>query len=932
MSSKKQLYLIDAYALIYRAYFPFDRRPRLDSKGRNTSAVYGFINVLNDILNSFRPEHIAVVFDPPGGSFRNEFYPEYKANRQETPEAIKFGVPYIKDFIEAMNIPVVEVLGYEADDVIGTLSVKAEAAGYEVLMVTPDKDYGQLVTPNVSILAPITGGGYEELGVSDVCAKFGVKEPRLVIDALGIMGDTADNFPGIKGIGPAGAEKLLAEYGSLEGVLANADAIKGKVGEKVRAGREDALMAKRLATIALDVPIELTPDAYARRQPDMVRVTAILSELELRQQLQRMTALYKTEPSTDLFDRGFGGEEPDNYEPSSSPDEDDNTDTEASTSYSPSYKTYDLLEETMERRFVEQLSSAQTCYVYALVHGADSIAQSILGLAFTLDESPEAYHLVMQESVFAQPRPVLERILRAMPSTLKLVGHDLKSLYLAAHHYSLGLPSTMEDIMIAHYLLMPDMSHHLPGLSARYLKHELMSWEELIAPQKANKFTPELLSPERLADYLSSRAVASRALYGLFVPELEKRQQYHLFLDLEMPLMPILAKMELAGVRIDQEELARQGEAMELELASIEHDIHLLAGHEFNVNSTRQVGEVLFEELALDSKAKKTKTGIYTTSEEVLEKYRSKHPIIGKILEYRGYRKLLSTYITALPSLCDSEGRVHTSFNQTVAATGRLSSTNPNIQNIPIRTERGRAIRAAFVPNEGEVFLSADYSQIELRLMAHFSEDSALIEAFRLGLDVHQATAARIAGVSLDEVDANMRRNAKTANFGIIYGVSAFGLAEQLGTSRTEAKQLIEGYFASYPGVATYMKQVVADARAKGYVETIAGRRRYLSDIDSANAVVRGYAERNAINAPLQGTAADIIKLAMIAIDRELSARGLGAKMLLQVHDELNFSVPPSELDEVIELVKRCMIEVGKDLRVPLEVGIGTGHNWLEAH
>ncbi len=921
---KQQLYLIDAYALIYRAYFPFDKRPRLDSKGRNTSAVYGFVNMLSDILNTFKPEHIAVVFDPPGGSFRNEFYPEYKANRQETPEAIKFGVPYIKAFLEAMRIPVLEVLGYEADDVIGTLSVKAEAAGYEVLMVTPDKDYGQLVTPNVSILAPITGGGYEELGVSDVCKKFGVSSPRLVIDALGIIGDTADNFPGIKGIGPAGAEKLLAEYGSLEAVLEHADAISGKVGEKVRAGREDALMAKRLATIALDVPIALEPEAYSRKEPNMEQVRAILQDLELRIQLQRFTSIYGRGRSNDLFDSGFGGQEED-----TSSEDDSPTDEEEG---SLTYHTQDLIEEAVLSAFIERLRQAQECFVFALVHGEDSMAQDLLSIAFTLDASEEVYYLSMQESVFAQPVPVLQSIMQAMPEAIKMVGHDLKSLYLALHRYNLRLPKTMEDTMIAHYLLMPDMSHHLLGLTARYLKHELQPFEDLISPQKSAKLKPELINPEALTDYSASRVVATRELYRRFVPELQKREQYQLLLDLEMPLMSVLAEMELEGIRIDKAELARQGEAMELELGVIETEIHTLAGHAFNVNSTKQVGEVLFEELALDSKAKKTKTGIYTTSEEVLEKYKDKHPIVGKILEYRAYRKLLSTYILALPELTDERGRVHTSFNQAVAATGRLSSTNPNIQNIPIRTPRGRAIRAAFVPNEGEVFLSADYSQIELRLMAHFSEDPALIEAFIAGYDVHQATAARIAGVSLEEVDADMRRNAKTANFGIIYGVSAFGLAEQLGISRGEAKKLIDGYFASYPGVDAYMKRVIADARAKGYVETILGRRRYLTDIDSNNAVVRGYAERNAINAPLQGTAADIIKQAMIAIDRELRERGLKTRMLLQVHDELNFSVPQSELDEVTTLVRTCMTSVGKDLRVPLEVGIGTGANWLEAH
>lgn len=926
---KKQLFLIDAYALIYRAYFPFDKRPRLDSKQRNTSAVYGFVNLLNEILNTFKPEHIAVVFDPPGGSFRNTFYPEYKANRQETPEAIKFGVPYIKNFLQAMNIPVLEVLGYEADDVIGTLSVQAENIGFEVLMVTPDKDYGQLVTPNVSILAPVTGGGYEELGVSDVCKKFGVSTPRLVIDALGIIGDTADNFPGIRGIGPAGAEKLLAKYGSLEAILEHADEIEGKVGEKVRAGREDAIMAKRLATIALDVPITLDADVYARKHPDMSQVSEILTDLEIRVPLQRLTSIYGKGRIADLFDRGFDGEEQEVTIDNASPSEEGDDTPQA---VQPSFVTKDLMDDLVYTNCLTSLAQAGECFIYPLLYGDNSLMQELLAIAFTLDNSEEVYYLSMQESVFAQPRPILEQVIKSISSKTKIIGHDLKALYLGLHSLGLSLPTNMEDIMIAHYLLMPDMSHHLIGLAGRYLKQELLSFEELIAPQKASKLNPELINVDRLKDYTASRAVATRGLYHSFVPELEKREQYQLFLDLEMPLMPILAEMELDGICIDKKELQRQGDAMELDLNAIEKEIHTLVGHPFNVNSPKQVGEVLFEELGLDAKAKKTKSGTYTTSEEVLEKYRDKHPVIAKILEYRAYRKLLSTYILALPELADSNDRVHTSFNQAVAATGRLSSTNPNIQNIPIRTEKGRAIRAAFVPNEGEIFLSADYSQIELRLMAHFSEDPALIDAFLSGHDVHQATAARIAGVSLDEVNADMRRNAKTANFGIIYGVSAFGLAEQLGISRSEAKKLIDGYFASYPGVASYMKRVVADARAKGYVETILGRRRYLTDIDSNNAVVRGYAERNAINAPLQGTAADIIKQAMICISRELEKRQLKTRMLLQVHDELNFTVPPHELDEVIELVRSCMMSVGKNLRVPLEVGIGTGSNWLEAH
>lgn len=913
----QQLYLLDAYALIYRAFFPFAQRPRLDSKGNNVSAVYGFINSFNDILSSFRPEYIAVVFDPPGGSFRNEFYPEYKANRSETPEGIRFGVPYIKQFLAAMNIPILEVAGYEADDVIGTLSVKAEAAGYEVLMVTPDKDYSQLVTPMVSVLSPISGGGYEEIGVADVCQKFGVKSPRQVIDILGIMGDSADNFPGIKGVGISGAQKLLAQYDSLEGVLEHAEEIKGAIGEKVRASKEMALISKRLATIALDVPINFEPESYKRTPPDMPRVQQILGELELRTQLRRMVELYGSGAKDSQLE-GITKESPDDL---------------ISQNLEADFKTYNLTEPQHADTLKARLPHSRELYIYAMLWGEDSLDQTMLSLGIVDGEHSQAvYYLPLIESIFFDPRELFHSLIGLISPDCQVVAHDAKALLLALRHRGISLQAKWEDTMIAHYLLMPDASHQLPSLTARYLGLELISLEELISPQKPSKLDIYNIDEKRLESYTAERAFALRHLHLYLQHELQKREQLHLLHQLELPLMPILLQMEVEGIRIDEGELARQGVALEAELNLLEQEIHSLVGHEFNVNSPRQVGEVLFEELMLDSKAKKTKTGTYTTGEEVLEKYRDKHPVVGKILEYRASRKLLSTYILALPKLADHEGRVHTSFNQTVAATGRLSSSNPNIQNIPIRTAVGRRVRAAFVPNAGEVFLSADYSQIELRLMAHFSQDPALIEAFNSGQDIHQATAARISGVRLEEVTPDMRRRAKTANFGIIYGVSAFGLAEQLGISRGEAKKLIDGYFSSYPSVEAYMKQVVAEARARGYVQTLIGRRRYLSDIDSSNAVVRGYAERNAINAPLQGTAADIIKQAMIYVDEALKAGGYRTRMLLQVHDELNFSVPQEELEPVSHLIRQCMIRAGEGLRVALEVGIGTGQNWLEAH
>lgn len=941
-TTMKQLYLIDAYAFIFRAYYAFAKNPRINTKGQDTSAIFGFVNMINDILNNFKPSHIAVVFDPPGGSFRREFYPDYKANRPATPEPIIFAVPYIKDFLKAMHIPSLEVANYEADDVIGTLSVLAERAGFEVMMATPDKDYGQLVTPNVSILAPQKGGGYEEVGVRDICEKWKVTDPKQVIDILAIMGDTADNFPGVPGIGAVGAAKLIAQYGTIEGILEHADDIKGSIGEKIRNNKENASISKRLATIALDAPIAFEPESYERRYPNLDEVKQILGDLELRSALNNMLRYYaEIDPKmfvaveeaksaqakalepviTDLFGEVI--------EKGATPATLGAVDTLLDETIGEEFVSLDLGTEGILEEFIGVLPKAEILYLYALTLGQDNIQKDIPMLCFELEEQNKIYYLHIGHDA-AQ---ILSRISLAYNvEQCKLVGHDLKTMLLALRHYSFETPLQLEDTMIAHYLLMPDMGHSLETLASRYLSEELMTFDELIAPQKGSKVVFERVDAERLVHYTAERVHTTKRLHKQMIKELSQREQLHLLRDMEMPLMPILMQMEIDGVLIDERELARQDKAFLAQMSHLEEEIQQLAGEPFNVNSPKQIGEILFEKLGLDAKAKKTKSGTYTTSEEVLEKYQDKHPIVALILEYRGLKKLHSTYITALPELADITGKVHTSFNQTVAATGRLSSSNPNIQNIPIRTEMGRAIRAAFIPEEGCTFLSADYSQIELRLMAHFSQDPHLIDAFVKGQDIHQATAARIAGVSLEEVTGDMRRNAKTANFGIIYGISAFGLADRLGISRTEAKHLISGYFASYPGVERYMNDVIANARARGYVETLAGRRRYLADIDSQNSVIRGYAERNAINAPLQGTAADIIKEAMISIDRAIKERGLKSRMILQVHDELNFNVPMNELEEMKELVRNCMSAVGDKLLVPLEVGVGYGKNWLEAH
>lgn len=943
-----RLFLLDAYALIYRGYYPHAKHPRLDSKDRDTSAIFGFANTLSELLASVSPEYIAVVFDPPGGSFRHQEYDQYKANRPATPEPIRFGVPYIKQIIEAYRIPVIEVAGYEADDVIGTLALQGARAGLEVFMVTPDKDYAQLVGPQVSMYRPMSGGGYEEWGEREVCEQFGIGTPRQMIDYLGMVGDSADNLPGIPGVGPKTASELLRRYETLENVLAHAHEQKGKLAEKLEQGRESALMTRSLATICTSVPVELDLELYARRGADLEALTALFREFEFNTLLTRVKARHSADsqpqptaevlqapPQSPAVTPDLEGLElfATQYETSEAPKASPETGHEDMQPES-SEITFDLVLLDSEPALQDFIAKASTCAVFCFdteTTSADALRAELVGMSFALDTTT-AYYLPIPEGREAALRTV-EPLRPLLEGDSLKVGQNIKYDLQVLANYGIELGGELFDTMVAHYLLMPDMSHGLDALSSRYLGYTMMSYEELVAPQKPKTANLRAVALERLAFYAAEDAHITYRLYQYFSSRIKEREQDELMRSLEMPLVPVLARMERCGVRIDPTELARQSRELSEELEAVEQELYTLAGREFNINSSKQVGELLFDELAIIAKPKKTKSGGYTTSEEVLEKLRDKHPIVGRILDYRALKKLLSTYLDALPDMRYEDGKLHSSFNQTIAATGRLSSSNPNIQNIPIRTPRGRAIRAAFVPDSEEcVFLSADYSQIELRLMAHFSGDPSLIEAFRLGQDIHQATAAKINNLDLQDVTPEMRRRAKTANFGIIYGISSFGLAERLGISRTDAKALIDGYFASYPGVDAYMKHVVKEAQTRGYVSTLLGRRRYLPDINSSNAVIRGYAERNAINAPLQGTAADLIKLAMIRIDQAIRDRGLRSRMILQVHDELNFNVYRDELEEVQHLVRSIMESVCPTLSVPLEVGMGVGPNWLEAH
>ena len=915
---EKKLLLIDAYALIYRAYYALIRAPRITSKGLNTSAIFGFCNTLDDVLRKENPTHVAVCFDPKGGTFRHEAYPEYKAQRDAQPEDITLSIPYIKDILAANNITVIEVPGYEADDVIGTLSRKAEGEGYLTLMMTPDKDYGQLVTDKVLMYRPaLKGAGFEVRGVKEVCEKYGISAPSQVIDLLALEGDVSDNIPGCPGVGEKTAVKLIGEWGSVENLIDNVDSLKGAVQKKISENIDKIKFSKFLVTIKTDVPVDVNLDDLARKEADEARLVEIYTELEFKSFLSKMGVTSKTEPvnlsqGPSLFD------EPSLFDDASQ------SEPMCATSNA-EYREITTLNEATE--VVAKALSCPAVGVAVYAVGADAMTARWKGLALST-EADKAVYLQMPEA--EEQREQMKVVLKLLlcSKSVTFVSHDVKRDYIVLHNEGIDIADNYYDTSVAHYLLQSEMKHSLPSLAFTYLGCMVSSGVEEAVQRKSGAEIDESIAGNVMCEI----ADITLRLYEKFREMLQEGNLVSLMEDIELPFVKVLADMEIAGVRIDEEELAKMSQSLTARMNEIEQQVYELAGGEFNISSPMQVGEVLFERLKIDPKAKRTKRGAYSTTEEILEKYKKSHPIVGKILQIRGLRKLLSTYINALPELVNrTTGKIHTSYNQTVTATGRISSTNPNLQNIPIRTDDGREIRRAFVADEGCVIYSADYSQIELRLIADMSGDENMIEAFSAGADIHSATAAKVYGVSLDEVTDEQRRCAKTVNFGIVYGISAFGLSERLGISRTDAKKLIDGYYESYPQMRQYMDETLDQVRKDGFVSTIKGRRRYLPDINSRNAVVRGYAERNAVNAPVQGSAADIIKVAMIDIAREFATEGLRSQMIMQVHDELVFNVVPQELPRVEEIVKRNM-ENAYHGRVALIVSAGVGKNWLEAH
>ena len=920
-----KLFLIDAYALIYRSYYAFIKNPRINSKGMNTSAIFGFINSLEDVLKREKPTHVAVAFDPAGPTFRHEAFEAYKAQREETPEAIRQSVPIIKEIIRAYRIPILEVPRYEADDVIGTIAKQAALEGFEVYMMTPDKDYGQLVADNIFMYRPKFGGDYETLGVAEVLEKYQLKDVSQVIDLLGLMGDSSDNIPGCPGVGEKTAQKLLAEFGDIENLLAHTDQLKGAQKKKIEENAEQIRFSKFLATIKTDAPIRFNAADCVREKPDETRLIEIYTDLEFRTFIDRLTKGDQKPPKK-------APAEPSLFE-IFAPESTDDSKYSILAELKSTPHTYHLVD-TEEKR-VELARFLESREFFAFDTETDSVeplTAGLVGMSFAVEEFEAWYVPVPADKTEATRIVNLFAPALRNPRSTK-IGQNIKFDILVLRKYGLRVEGPLFDTMIAHYLLNPELRHNMDYLAETYLKYKTVHIEELIGPKGKSQRSMRDVPVAEVAEYAAEDADVTLRLRNLFTPKIEEAGVHELFYTIEMPLIYVLAEMEATGVTLDTAALKQSSIELTATMNQLEREIIELAGKSFNVNSTRQVGEILFDHLKLDDKAKKTKSGGYSTSEEILEKLRPKHPIIGKLLEYRGLKKLLSTYIDALPELIHPEtGKIHTSFNQAVTSTGRLSSTNPNLQNIPVRDELGREIRKAFIPdNEDCIFFSADYSQIELRIMAHLSQDPHMIEAFQSGMDIHAATAAKIYGVALDEVTSDMRRKAKTANFGIIYGISVFGLAERLSIPRSESKELIEGYFKTYSRVKEYMDESIETARQNGYVETIFKRKRYLPDIHSRNAVVRGYAERNAINAPIQGSAADIIKLAMVRIYQRFEAEKLKSKMILQVHDELNFNVYKEEA----ELVKKIVLEEMEKvvpLRVPLIADCGEGQNWLEAH
>ena len=919
-----KLLLIDAYALIYRSYYAFIRNPRVNSKGMNTSAIFGFINSLDDALRRLTPTHAAIAFDPAGPTFRHEAFPEYKAQREKTPEDIHASEPYIRRLIEARRIPLLEVARYEADDVIGTIATQAAQEQFDVYMMTPDKDYGQLVTDRIFQFRPRHGGDYETMGTTEVLAKYGLADVRQVVDLLGLMGDASDNIPGCPGVGEKTAQKLLTEFGSIERLLESTDQLKGALRTKIETHAEQIRFSKFLATIVTDAPIQFNAATCAISDPDRDALRELYTELEFRSFLTKLDAAPTDTPAPGQQLSLFANEP---TAPPPSPDDADTTDATTTP------HTYHLVDTDEERcALAERLNHAEAFAFDTETEGVDALHTRLVGMSFAV-RAHEAWYVPVPADEEEARTTVAPFAVPLQNAAIRKVGQNIKFDLMVLIKYGIRVDGPLFDTMIAHYLLHPELRHNMDYLSETYLRYRPIAIESLIGPRGKGQRTMREVPVKDVCEYAAEDADVTWQLMEHFRPLLVEHAADRLFHDIEMPLVPVLAEMEEAGVTLDTEALRQSSDTLNATLRNLEEEIHTLAGMPFNINSSRQVGTVLFEHLRIEEKVKKTKTGLYSTGEEVLEKLRSKHPIVDKLLDYRRVKKLLSTYIDALPERVDpATGKIHTSFNQTVTSTGRLSSSNPNLQNIPVREELGREIRKAFTADDAEsVFFSADYSQIELRIMAHFSGDEHMTDAFRHGADIHAATAAKIFGVAPEEVTSDMRRRAKTANFGIIYGISAFGLAERLAIPRAEARELIDGYFASYPRIKAYMDASIQTATEQGYVETLFGRRMFLPDIRSRNAVVRGYAERGAINAPIQGTAADIIKIAMIGIRRRFRQEHLRSRMILQVHDELNFNVRKEELDVVRRIVREEMEGAAK-LNVPLTVDCGVGRNWLEAH
>ena len=919
----EKLFFIDAYAIIYRSYYAFINNPRINSKGLNTSAIVGFMNTLNEVITKEKPTHIGVAFDP-GKTFRNEAFPEYKSQREETPEDIRKAVPIIKEILEAMHIPCLLVDNFEADDVIGTLATKAGEKGYETYMLTPDKDYGQLVSENVKIFCPRHGGGYETLDVKAVCEKYGITSPLQVIDILALMGDSADNFPGCPGVGPKTATTLINQFGSIEEMLTRTSEIKGKLREKVESHADDIKMSKFLATIRKDVPIELDLEKLKLVDADDEKLQKLFTELEFKTLADKILKKPFTKKTPvnlegDLF--GLFANE--------SPDEPKYASFETLETTSVDYQLIDNEEDRL--RIYDFIRTFEIISFDTETTSISPIDAELVGFSFAVEEKKAFYVSVPDNREEAQKivelfRPILEN------EKIMKVGQNIKYDIEVMRNYGVHLAGQLFDTMIAHYLIQPELQHNMDYMAETLLNYHTIHIEQLIGPKGKNQRSMRNLSPTDVYKYAAEDADITLRLKNVLEPRLKELGVDALFHNVEMPLIYVLAEMEYNGVLLDTESLKEVSKVFTARMNEIEQAIYELAGHSFNISSPRQVGDVLFDEMKIVDKPKKTKTGQFVTSEEELQKHASKNKIVQKILDYRGLKKLIGTYVDALPQLINQRtGHIHTSFNQAVTATGRLSSSDPNLQNIPVRGEDGKEIRKCFIPEKGCKFFSADYSQIELRVMAHLSQDENMIHAFENGLDVHASTAARVYNKDITEVTRDERTKAKRANFGIIYGISQWGLAERLQIDRAEAKALMDGYFNTFPRVRDYMEEAKETARKKGYVETFFHRRRYLPDITSGNATVRGFAERNAINAPIQGSAADIIKVAMVKIFKRFKDEGIRSKMILQVHDELNFSVLPEEEKKVEQIVIEEM-QNAYPLRVPLTADSGWGDNWLEAH